>query len=65
MVLVCNNPNGAAQVIDSMKTDVFVDHPLKRRLKKLAKGPANDFHTLRNSQEYKNAQQTLERFYAD
>ena len=65
MVLVCNNPNGAAQVIDSLSINAFVDHPLNRRLPKLAKGPSDDFHTLRNSQEYRVAQNTLEQFYAN
>jgi beta-N-acetylhexosaminidase len=65
MVLVCNNPNGAAQVIDSLPSDAFVDHPLKRRLARLAKASADDFHTLRRSKEYKNAQNELERFYAN
>lgn len=65
MVLVCNNPNGAAQVIDSIPTDAFIDHPLNRRLALLAKAPADDFHTLRNSQQYKDAQNTLEDFYAN
>jgi beta-N-acetylhexosaminidase len=65
MVLVCNNPNGAAQVIDSMAIEAYVDHPLKQRLAKLAKGPADNFLTLSNSQQYIDAQHTLERFYAD
>jgi beta-N-acetylhexosaminidase len=65
MVLVCNNPNGAAQVIDSLPNDAFVDHPLNRRLALLAKAPADNFHTLRNSKEYKSAQHALERFYAN
>ena len=65
MVLVCNNPNGAAQVIDSMATDAFIAHPLGQRLAKLAKGPAEDFQTLRNSQAYRTAQIALEGFYAN
>ncbi len=64
MVLVCNNPNGAAQVIDSLDNDAFIAHPLKARLAKLAKSSSADFLTLGKNPQYTEAKLALERFNA-
>ena len=64
MVLVCNDPKGAAQVIDSLPSDGFKEHPLNQRISRLAKGPSANFTTLCKSPEYAKAQRCLEAFYA-
>lgn len=64
MVLVCNDPEGAVKVIDSMPSDRFNDHPLQSRIPKLAKSTHIDFASLIRSQAYSQAQRTLEQFYA-
>jgi beta-N-acetylhexosaminidase len=59
MVLVCNNPNGAAQVIDSLPSQ----YEENSRLLTLAKSPFDNFNTLKNSAQYIAAQRLLDRFY--
>ncbi|WP_166425742.1 beta-N-acetylhexosaminidase [Paraglaciecola sp. 20A4] len=59
MVLVCNNPNAAAQVIDSLPSDI----PINPRLTKLAKAASGDLATLKKSQEYSSAQRLLAEYY--
>ncbi len=59
MVLVCNNPDAAAQVIDSLPSDT-ASNP---RLARLAKVPCGDFTALKNSQEYSSAQRKLAEYY--
>lgn len=58
MVLVCNNPDAAAQVIDSLPSDL----PTNPRLAKLAKAPCADFNALVKTDAYTAAQRTLEAY---
>lgn len=60
MVLVCNNPNGAAQVIDSLPSQ----YQANPRLLTLAKSPFDNFKTLKNSAPYITAQRVLDTFNA-
>lgn len=60
MVLVCNDPAGAAQVLDELPND----YPASQRLDRLAKAASDNFSLLQKTAEYKTAQQSLERFYA-
>ena len=59
MVLVCNNPDAAAQVIDSLPSDT-ASNP---RLARLAKVPCGDFNALKKSREYSSAQRKLAEYY--
>lgn len=59
MVLVCNNPDAAAQVIDSLPSEL----PINPRLAKLAKAPSADFDALIKTDAYTAAQRTLEAYY--
>lgn len=60
MVLVCNDPRGAAQVLDSLPIDTINSH----RLPRLAKQPTLCSQALLNSPEYLRAKRDLDRFYA-
>ncbi|WP_373888855.1 beta-N-acetylhexosaminidase [Paraglaciecola chathamensis] len=59
MVLVCNNPDAAVQVIDSLPSNL-PDNP---RLAKLAKAPTADFRALAKTDDYTSALRTLEAYY--
>jgi beta-N-acetylhexosaminidase len=65
MVLVCNDPKGAAQVIDGLPSDL--EFPLKSidRIKRLRKSASADFSTLRKSKDYQVASKVLDQFYAN
>ncbi len=59
MVLVCNDPKGAAQVLDGLP----IDYQASERLPKLLKGQSADLSTLQNTYQYKQALSLLEQFY--
>jgi beta-N-acetylhexosaminidase len=59
MVLVCNNSDAAAQVIDSLPSDISTNP----RLVRFAKAPCADFQFLTKTDAYIVAQRTLETFY--
>lgn len=58
MVLVCNNPSGAAQVIDSLPSE-YKPNP---RLMTLAKPAGDNFSRLQKTPRYSEAQRLLEAF---
>lgn len=60
MVLVCNDPNGAAQVLDGLP----IDYQASDRLPKLLKQPSFDLSNLKSSFDYNQAKALLEHFYA-
>lgn len=60
MVLVCNDPAGAAQVLDYLP----VNAQSNQRLSSLLKGPSVNFAQLKKSADYLQALRTLDRFHA-
>jgi beta-N-acetylhexosaminidase len=59
MVLVCNNPKGASQVIDALPSNLTAT-----RVKQLRKGVHVDFATLQKSPDYRSAKRALDEFHA-
>jgi beta-N-acetylhexosaminidase len=58
MVLVCNNPKGAAEVLDALPTN----YPASERLASMLKGASESLTTLQKTAQYKDAVNSLERF---
>lgn len=58
MVLVCNNPTGAAEVLDALPSN----YPASARLATMLKGSSESFATLQKTTQYKDAVNNLERF---
>ena len=65
MVLVCNDAQGAAKVIDGLPTDMGVNTDSLARIKNLRKTVELDFSSLKKSAEYQTASKVLEQFYAN
>jgi beta-N-acetylhexosaminidase len=61
MVLVCNDPNSAAQVIDGLPTDMAHS----QRIPALRKAQTTDFTSLQKSHDYQVASRVLSEFYAN
>lgn len=60
MVLVCNNPKGAGEVLDHLPSDFLASE----RIARMMKGEHPDFAGLQSSFAYKQALERLEQFYA-
>ena len=60
MVLVCNDPKGAGQVLDGLASDL----PQAERVKRLKHKQEFDFSQLQQQVEYQRAQRVLEYFHA-
>jgi len=65
MVLVCNDPKGAAKVIDGLPTDMGLQTNSLSRIKRLRKTAGLDFSRLQKTQDYQVASKVLEQFYAN
>ncbi|MGJ8681434.1 beta-N-acetylhexosaminidase [Paraglaciecola sp.] len=61
MVLVCNDPTGAAKVIDGLPSDL----PNATRVKRLRQSSQVEFEQLIKSDRYDKAQRILDKFYAN
>ena len=61
MVLVCNNPKGAAEVLDSLP----IDYQASDRLPRMLKQEATDMETLKSGFAHKHASELLSEFYAE
>lgn len=61
MVLVCNDPEGAGQVIDGLPSDFKASH----RSQSMRKNSVPIFPALINTQQYKDAKKTLDLFHAE
>lgn len=59
MVLVCNDPEGAIQVLDSMPSD----YQASTRIKQMRKGSSLNFAKLSSSQAHSEASRLLAEFY--
>lgn len=65
MVLVCNDPKGAAQVIDGLPTDLGLHINSLERIKSLRKSAGLDFVSLKKTTDYQAASKVLDQFYAN
>ena len=65
MVLVCNDPRGATEVIDGLPADMGLQLNTKKRIKKLRKTAGLDFSSLKKSDDHQVASRVLDKFYAD
>ncbi|MGS2721590.1 beta-N-acetylhexosaminidase [Paraglaciecola aestuariivivens] len=65
MVLVCNDPKGAVQVIDGLPKDIQIEPASLTRIQTLKHQQHFDFSELIKSQAYQDAQRTLGQFYAE
>ncbi|WP_299071762.1 beta-N-acetylhexosaminidase [uncultured Paraglaciecola sp.] len=62
MVLVCNDPLGATQVIDGLPTDLGLSKNSVARLKRLRKQQGMDFASLLKTTEHQQASSVLQQF---
>lgn len=65
MVLVCNDPKGAAKVIDGLPSDMDLQINSLDRIKGIRKTVSSDFPTLRKTKDYQVASKVLDQFYAN
>jgi beta-N-acetylhexosaminidase len=65
MVLVCNDPKGAANVIDGLPSDLDLQIDSVARIKSLRKTASSDYATLKKTQGHQIASKVLEQFYAN
>jgi len=65
MVLVCNDPNGAANVIDGLPSNMGLNINSLDRIKSLRKTTSSDYTTLKKTQDHQIASKVLEQFYAN
>jgi beta-N-acetylhexosaminidase len=65
MVLVCNDPKGAAKVIDGLPSNMDLQTNSLDRIKRLRKATSLDFPSLKNSTDYQVASRALDQFYAN
>lgn len=65
MVLVCNDPQGAAKVIDGLPSNITLAANSLDRIKNLRKTTSLDFATLKKSKDYQVASRVLDQFYAN
>ncbi len=64
MVLVCNDPKGAAKVIDGLPSDMGLHKNSLDRIKSLRKAVGLDFSSLKKTTDYQVASKVLDQFYA-
>jgi beta-N-acetylhexosaminidase len=65
MVLVCNDPKGAANVIDGLPSDLDLHIDSLDRIKSLKKTAGLDFSKLKKTSDYHIASKVLDNFYAN
>jgi beta-N-acetylhexosaminidase len=65
MVLVCNDPNGAINVIDGLPSNVSLQTNSADRIKSLKKKAGFDFSRLKKTIDHQIASKTLDKFYAN
>jgi beta-N-acetylhexosaminidase len=65
MVLVCNDPKGAAKVIDGLPSNLEIEINSIDRIKNLRKTTSYDFSTLRKTKDYQVASKVLDQFHAN
>jgi beta-N-acetylhexosaminidase len=65
MVLVCNDPKGAANVIDGLPSDLDLHIDSLDRIKSLKKTAGLDFSKLKKTSDYHIASKVLDKFYAN
>jgi beta-N-acetylhexosaminidase len=65
MVLVCNDPNGAVNVIDGLPSNVSLQTTSADRIKSLKKTAGFDFYRLKKTIDYQIASKALDKFYAN
>ena len=65
MVLVCNDPKGAENVIDGLPSDLVLQINSLDRIKRLRKTNGLDFSSLKKTADYHVASKSLDQFYAN
>ena len=65
MVLVCNDPKGAENVIDGLPSDLVLQINSLDRIKRLRKTNGLDFSSLKKTADYHVASKLLDQFYAN
>jgi beta-N-acetylhexosaminidase len=65
MVLVCNDPKGAAKVIDGLPSGLVLHKDSLARIKSLKKTVGLDFSNLKKTPDYHVARKVLDQFYAN
>lgn len=65
MVLVCNDPKGAINVIDGLPSNMGLQINSVDRIKSLKKTPGLDFTNLKKTLEHQDARRVLDKFYAN
>ena len=65
MVLVCNDPKGAAKVIDGLPSGLVLHKDSLARIKSLKKTVGLDFSNLKKTPDYHVAKKVLDQFYAN
>lgn len=64
MVLVCNDPSGAINVIDSLPSNMCLQTNTVNRIKRLKKTAGLDFSSLKKTIDHQVASKALDKFYA-
>jgi beta-N-acetylhexosaminidase len=65
MVLVCNDPNGAVNVIDGLPSNVSLQTNSADRINSLKKKAGFDFSSLKKTIDHQIASKILDKFYAN
>jgi hypothetical protein len=63
-VLVCNDPSGAINVIDSLPSNMCLQTNSVNRIKRLKKTSGLDFSSLKKTIDHQEASKALDKFYA-